>query len=365
MTANSGPARRLPLLRQRLEEEGLSALLITDLLNVRYITGFTGSAAVALVTPTEVLIFTDSRYFLQAAREAPLFRLVKLEGPRKSAEIIAEAMQALSLQTIGFESTLPYGRYADLQAAIPDVLFQPVKELVEQLRLVKDDVEIAHIRRAVAITDACFEHVLTVLRPGITERDIAVEIECFVRRQGAERESFESIVASGPLAASPHAHATDKVIQGGELVKMDFGALWGGYAADITRTVAVGSADEKQRSVYAVVLEAQKAAMAAIHPGVSGRDVDAVARAVITEHGYGDYFGHGLGHSLGLHVHDGPGLSPSSPVVLEAGMIMTVEPGIYLPGWGGIRIEDDVLVTETGIEVLTHSPKSFMVLEPQ
>jgi Xaa-Pro aminopeptidase len=263
---------------------------------------------------------------------------------------------------VGFETSLSYGGYQELSEKANGILLKPVKGVVEELRRVKDAGEIACHRQAAAIVDACFQHLLGYLKPGITERAVAVEIECFLRRKGAEREAFESIVASGPSAASPHAHATEKVIQAGELVKMDFGAMFGGYAADLTRTVAIQRADARQREVYHVVLEAQEAAIAAIRPGVKGSEVDQVARERIAARGYGDYFGHGLGHSLGLHVHDGPALSQTSAVVLEPGMVVTVEPGIYLPGWGGIRIEDDVVVTETGVEVLTRAPKEFTVV---
>ncbi len=362
MTIGIGPEARLRRLRQRMEGDSLGSLLITSTLNVQYVTGFSGSAGQALITPDRAVLFVDSRYFLQAEREAPLFEQVRVVSPKKAFEVVAEFVQGLALQELGFETSLAYGTYAEIGEKLPGVRLRPAKEMVEGLRLVKDAAEIESHRGAAAIVDACFGHVLPLLRPGITEREIAIEIECFMRRRGAEREAFESIVASGPLAASPHARATEKVIAHGELVKMDFGAMFQGYAADLTRTVAICDADEKQREVYHVVLEAQELAIAAMRPGVKGSDVDKVARDHIAARGYGDYFGHGLGHSLGRHVHDGQALSPTSEVVLEAGMVVTVEPGIYLPDWGGVRIEDDVLVTATGVEVLTQAPKAFTVV---
>ncbi|MBI3948147.1 MAG: aminopeptidase P family protein [Armatimonadetes bacterium] len=362
MTATTGPAQRLPALRQCLEKDSLPALLVTNTLNLQYLTGFTGSAGQAVVTPDQAAIFVDSRYFLQAEREASLFEMVKIESPRKHPEVVAEFIQKLGLAEIGFESSLPYESYADLGEKLSGVALKPVKGMIEGMRLVKDADEIARLRGAAAILDACYRHVLPFLRPGMAEREIAVEIECFVRRQGAEREAFESIVASGPLAASPHARATEKLIESGELVKMDFGAMFRGYAGDITRTVAIQRADAKQREVYGVVLEAQEAALAAIRPGAKGSDVDKVARDRIAARGYGDYFGHGLGHSLGRSVHDGQAFSPTSEVVLEPGMVVTVEPGVYIPGWGGVRIEDDIVVTDAGCEVLTHAPKEFTIV---
>lgn len=362
MTGGSGPAARLPRLRERMEQEALPALMVTNITNVQYLSGFTGSAGTLLITPARALIVVDSRYFLQAEREAPLFEMVKVIAPKKVHEVVAETVSALAPRELGFETSVSYGAYAQWSEKLPNVPLKPVKDMIERMRLVKDAEEIEHLRAAAAIADACFAHVLGFLRPGITERDVAVEIECFVRRQGARAESFETIVASGPQAASPHAHATDKVILAGELVKMDFGAIYQGYASDITRTVAVGHADDRQREVYGVVLEAQEAAIRAIRPGVSGIEVDKVARDVIAGCGFGDYFGHSLGHSLGRSVHDGAGFSQTSEITVERGMVMTVEPGIYIPDWGGVRIEDDILVTESGAEVLTRAPKEFTVV---
>ncbi len=288
---------------------------------------------------------------------------MRVEGPKKPFQAVAEALLGLGLTEVYFESSLSYGTYAELAQELPGVTLKPGKDLIGELRMVKDAGELERIRAAAAVTDACYSFVLGILRPGITEREVAVEIECFFRRNGAERESFETIVASGSLAASPHASATEKPIEAGDLVLMDFGAIWHGYAADITRTVAVGRADDRQREAYAAVLQAQEAAIQAIRPGVKGRDVDQVARDVVADRGFGDVcYAHGLGHSLGKHVHDGPALSRTSEVVLAPGMVITVEPGIYDPEWGGIRIEDDVLVTDTGCELLTHSAKEFTVI---
>jgi Xaa-Pro aminopeptidase len=363
----TGPAARLPKLRRQMEALDITALLVTDILNIRYLTGFTGSTAQVVVTPTQAAIFVDSRYYLQAEQQAPLYELVKIVSPKRWHEVVAEYLQSLSLERVHFEASLSYAAYEDLTRALTagaegGITLCPTRDVVEGMRLVKDADEIARIRAAAALTDECCEFGLSLLRPGIRERDVAVEMECYLRRHGAEQEAFATIVASGPLAASPHARATEKEIAAGDLVMIDFGVMREQYTADITRTVVVGRADSRQREIYAVVLEAQEAAIAAIRPGRQGREIDQVARDYIAARGFGEYFGHGLGHSIGLHVHDGAGFSPSSTVVLEPGMVITVEPGIYLPGWGGIRIEDDILVTADGAEVLTRTPKAFRVV---
>lgn len=361
----TGVPARLPKLRRRLETLQIPAFLTTHILNVRYLTGFTGSTAQVLITPTRALLFVDSRYYLQAGQEAPHFEMVRVESPRRWHEVVADAIRDLSLPQVHFDAALSYADYQLLAGSLAgsgQSSLQPARDVVEAMRLVKDAEEVARIRAAAAVADGAWAFLLGVLRPGITEREVAAELECYLRREHGVREAFETIVASGHNAASPHARATGKVIQRGELVKVDFGVLREGYVSDITRTVAVGCADDQQRAVHHVVLAAQEAAIAAIRPGVAGSEVDRVARDLIAAHGYGGYFGHGLGHSIGLSVHDGTGFSPNSEVVLEPGMVMTVEPGIYIPGWGGIRIEDDVLVTAEGAEVLTRASKAFTVV---
>lgn len=358
-----GPGARLEKLRRRLDEEKIAAFLVTNVLNVQYLSGFTGSSGQVLVTPERTLFLADSRYHLRAEREAPLCEVVRIQSPKKPFEAVAECLQEMGVPEVWFEPSLAYGTYAELEGKLTGITLKPAKDLVGELRMVKDAGELERLRGAAAVTDACFEFVLGLLRPGISEREVAVEIECFLRRNGAERESFETIVASGPLAASPHASATEKPIEAGEMVLMDFGAVYRGYAADITRTVAVGHAGDGQREAYEAVLHAQETAIRAIRPGAKGSDVHQVACDAIAARGFGETcFAHGLGHSLGKQVHDGPALSQTSEVVLEAGMVITVEPGLYDPEWGGIRIEDDVLVTGEGCELLTHSSKELTVV---
>ncbi|HAH86768.1 MAG TPA: Xaa-Pro dipeptidase [Armatimonadetes bacterium] len=350
---------RLQRLRETLSSANVDAFVVTDILNVRYISGFTGSTATLLVDSNSIKILTDSRYMEQLAQECPSATIIQVQRnwTKRAAELITDAKYL----RVGLEYSIPYRDWESLNLLSVETELVPMESPINQLRWKKDDVEILAIRHAARITDMAFKHVLTVLRPDITERDVAVEIECFMRRSGAESEAFDTIVAAGPRSAMPHARSTNRRIGTGSLAVMDFGARHDGYHADITRTVLIGTPSEEQQRVYNTVLNAQRTAMEAIRPGVSGGAIDSLAREYIEKSGYGAYFGHGLGHGLGLDVHDGAILAKDSRIILEAGMVVTVEPGIYIPGWGGVRIEDDVLVTENGYEILTHSDKSLAV----
>ena len=349
-------SERLGKLRDEMLGDGLDALLITDNINIRYLSGFTGSYAVLLVTGDTAFLLTDSRYAEQAAAECPDFVLEPVEYEWIPAA--QSLVERLELRCVGFEAgDLSYEDWHELGAALPFGELIPASDPAGRLRMVKDEAELSAIREAVRIADLAYEHIRQILEPGMAERDVALEIDCFVRKAGAEKEAFDSIVASGPRSALPHGKPTGKRISEGELVILDFGATWRGYHSDITRTILIGSPDSRQEEIYRTVLEAQSKAVTAVRAGVKGREVDAVARDYIAGKGYGEYFGHGLGHALGLAVHEGRVLSRRSDVVLQAGMVLTVEPGIYIPGWGGVRIEDDVVVTDSGAEVLTRSPK--------
>jgi len=354
-------AHRLERLRTRMEEPVLEAFLITSRPNVRYLSGFTGSAGSLLIGREFAVLLTDRRYTLRAQREAPGFEVVVPHGP--DDDILKTQLEARGLRQVGFEAnsvtvkTLEGWRekYSDL-----GVEWVATNGVVEELRLVKDAEEIACIREACGIADAAFNHIRLFLQPETAELDVAMELEFYMRRQGARRPAFESIVASGENSAIPHAETSERRFRLGDFVTLDFGAEVNGYCSDITRTVVIGKATGEQRRIYQTVLDAQRRAIDAIRPGVKGCDVDAVARRIITDAGYGDYFTHSLGHSIGLSVHDGMGFAQKSEIVLEPGMVFTVEPGIYIEGFGGVRIEDDVLVTEDGAEVLTHAPKELM-----
>lgn len=353
---------RLDRLRALLTEHRLDGILIHNAENRTYLTGFTGSAGVALVTGRELLLLVDFRYVEQAGAEAPGWEVLKV--PRQATDAVVELARGRELRRIGFESDgLTYKQYDELATALRPAELVPVPG-VDRLRWIKDADELAQIRKAVAIADAGFAHIQAYLRPGIQEREVALELEFYMRRQGADKEAFETIVASGVRSSLPHGRASEKTLGGGEFVTLDFGAVVRGYHSDCTRTVVLGDASPRQREIYDLVLAAQRAALSAIRPGASARDVDALARQVIVEAGHGDHFGHGLGHGVGLAIHEGPTLSPREDTTLEAGMVVTVEPGVYLPGWGGVRIEDLVVITPGGCDDLTTAPKHMMMLSP-
>lgn len=352
---------RLQKFRAALARQNLPAALILNVDNAAYLSGFTGSSAALLVTPEHALFITDSRYSTQAAAECPGLELTVAASGATYAQTAADAVKRLRLTGVAIEAEhVTLTQFDRLKALLQDVELQPVNDLVGPLKQVKDEAEIAHTRRACAIVDHAFEFVLTLLRPGAVEREIATELEYFMKRHGSEKEAFDTIVASGYRSAMPHGRASEKRLEAGDFITFDFGATVGGYHSDLTRTVVLGQASDEQRTVYATVLEAQLAALDAIRPGVEGKAVDTVARDLITARGYGDRFGHSLGHGLGRHVHDHPALAQTSTLTLAPGMIVTVEPGVYIDGWGGVRIEDDVVVTENGREILTHAPKELI-----
>ncbi len=367
MPVETSPARLMKV-REALasREVPLLAFLLTDLDNIGYVTGFTGSTAQVIITPEEALFITDSRYTVQAARDCVGFTL--METPRGSGGY-GEALQNVlkerpAIQALGFEAAnVTVAAWEKLRELSPEVEWVGTESIVENLRMVKDAGEIAAIRRAIAVAEAAFLSVKHLLVPGTREQDFALELEYAMRRGGAEGTAFESIVASGTLGARPHHHAGPRPFAVGDFVTIDWGASVDGYNSDITRTVGIGAVTLRQREIYAVVLEAQRLAIAAVRPGANGKEIDAVARDYITAQGFGDAFGHSLGHSLGRDVHDGPGLSiRGEGLILAPGMVLTVEPGIYLEDWGGVRIEEDILVTETGCEVLTSLPNGLEVV---
>ncbi len=353
-------ADHLDRARRYLAASGVDALLLVRTENRRYVTGFTGTAGLALVTARDALLAVDFRYYEQAAAEAPACEV--LRGGADPAGALAEAVRAREVRRIGFEAEfVPYAQVERFREKFAPAELVPLAD-VDRLRWVKDAQEIAAIARAAEIADAAFAHILGVLRPGLRERDVAVELETVMRRAGAERLPFDTVLASGPRSALPHGRATDRVMVAGDLVTLDFGAVCDGYGSDCTRTVVLGAPDDRQRRIYEVVLDAQLRALAAIRPGASSREVDAVGRSVIAAAGFGEAFGHALGHGIGLDVHEGPPLGPRNETTLEPGMVLTVEPGIYVPGWGGVRIEDDVVVTDDGCRILTHAPKDLIAL---
>jgi len=356
-------AGRLAAFRAALVQAGnLDGLWVTNPTNMFYLSGFTGGTAGLLVTQDAAVIVTDSRYTEQARLEAPGYRVEQHGTPVWAT--LKSLVDEFRVGRLGFEKQhITYQAFEEMSAALAPAELVPTQGIIEELRAIKDPQEIARIERAVALADEGFTHILNFIKPGVSERDLNVELEFYLRRRGATAMSFPSIVASGPRGALPHGEPTDRQVQSGEFITLDFGVLVDRYCSDMTRTVAVGKINEEQKKVYETVLKAQLAGIAAVAAGKVGRDVDAVARDVIAKAGYGQYFGHGLGHGVGLNVHDaGPRLSPTEEKTLPVGAVVTVEPGIYIPGWGGVRIEDVVVVEATKARVLTHSPKELIQL---
>jgi Xaa-Pro aminopeptidase len=352
---------RIEKVRASMREQDLPALLVTNRDNVGWMSGFTGSAGFVVVTADRAIFATDSRYTEQAKNQCFGFEIVKLatSAPDEITSILAN----LGFPAIGFEAeSLTVKLHEVYRSALAaEIGLTATTGIVESLRQVKDAEEIKLIEEAVLLADRTFEHILPFLKPGAVERDVMLEMEWFMRKRWAD-VAFDTIVASGPRGALPHGRASDRVMQSGELVTLDFGCRLDGYSSDLTRTVSLGEPTDEQRKVYDTVLCAQETAIAAVRPGASGKDIDALAREVIKAAGYGNYFGHGLGHGLGRAVHDGPGFSVRSELTLAEGMVLTVEPGIYIPDWGGVRIEHDIVVERNGARILDSSPVGLLVL---
>lgn len=352
---------RLLRLREAMRAAHLDALLVSSLPNIRYLTGFTGTNALCLIKHRSQHFLSDGRYASQSRQEVQGFArhittagLLEHAGKRSLLE---------SGHRVGFESeNVTYANYRIMKRVFPGVKFVPTRDLVGNIAVVKDAGEVRLIREAVKISDIVFQEVLEHIKPGVMERDIAAEISYLHKRYGADGDSFECIVASGKRGALPHARATSKRIKKGELVTLDFGCTRNGYSSDITRTVAVGAVSARAQKMYQAVLAAQQAAIDAACGGMMAKDLDAVARKRLAADGYGKYFIHSLGHGLGLQVHERPRVSALSKERLQAGSVITIEPGVYIPSYGGVRIEDDVLITPDGCEVLNKAPKELLIL---
>jgi Xaa-Pro aminopeptidase len=346
-----------------LADAGIDVMLVTDLVNVRYMTGYTGSNGVALVGPKTRVFITDFRYVQQSAEEVhPSF-----ERRRAPQDLLAAVREALPTGAVGLgfeDAHLSVRQHAELRERLPgSVELVPAGSLVEELRAVKEPEEIDAMRLAASIADEAFERVIAAGLLGRTEREVAFALEREMLEGGASGPSFDTIVAAGAQGARPHAQRRDVEIRRGDMVVIDWGAMVGGYCSDCTRTVAAGRPDGETTEIYELVLEAQLAGLAAVRAGVETRAVDSTARAVIEAAGQGEHFGHGLGHGVGLDIHEGPRLSQRADGRLEAGNVVTVEPGVYLPGRFGVRIEDLVVVTAQGCEILTGVSKELIVTD--
>jgi len=351
---------RIERLRELLAQQSLEALLVSGAENRRYLSGFTGSAGVLIITAEEALLATDFRYYEQVKMQAPAFALVEVVGSVVKA--LAAQVQRLGVHRVGFEAqNLSVETYQQWQAEMPTVEWAPTQGLVESLRMVKDEAEITFIEEAVHLADAAMIHIMEWMRPGVTEREVSWELEVHMRTHGAERLAFTTIVGSGPNGAMSHAVTSDRPIAWGDSVVIDMGAMVQGYCSDLTRSFCLGQANEEYLAIWHTVLGAQEAAEQAIRPGLSGVEADATARRIIYEAGYEGKFGHGLGHGVGLAIHEAPRAGMTSEDTLAVNQILTVEPGIYLPGQFGVRIEDMVVLTAEGCRVLTECPKTPVI----
>lgn len=336
-----------------MRRQGMDAFFVTKPENVRYLSGYGGDDAYLLLAGSRRFLITDPRYYLQAKKDAGDFEIVTAEGP--VSRVLAGLSERLKLKNIGFESAhltcLARERMAEKLAA--DVEFLPLADAVEGLRQIKDKAEITLIRDSVSILEKAVLYFETLLQPGLSESYLAARIEYFIRAASGEWASFEIIVASGPNSAFPHARPGDRIIKPNDMVLLDLGVSYKGYKSDLTRMFFLGKINVKQKKIYGIVKEAQRRSIKAIKPGAKMSEIDGIARGFINNKGFGGRFGHSLGHGIGLEVHEGPSISSRNHAAIRPDMVFTVEPAVYLPGWGGIRIEDMVLVTKKGCEVLT------------
>lgn len=352
--------KRLASLYNLMTANSLDGIIVTKPENRHYFSGFTGSSGMLVLGGQSPALLTDFRYIEQAKQQAPLYQVIRHGA--SMLVTLADVSQKAALRRIGFESDyITWDFYRQLTEQLTAVELVPVK--LDALRMVKDRTELGLLAKAVKIADYAFNQTIKIIKPGITELEIALELEYQMRKLGAERPAFDTIVASGVRSALPHGRASTKAVEAGDFVTMDFGAVYEGYHSDMTRTVVAGKASPKQREIYNIVLSAQLAGVQAVKAGRAGKEVDGIAREVISAAGYGEFFGHGLGHGVGLFIHEEPRLSPSGEVILETGMVVSVEPGIYIPDWGGVRIEDLVAVSAAGCTILTASSKDLIELD--
>jgi Xaa-Pro aminopeptidase len=349
-------AARLKPLRRRLAELELDAVFISGPANIRYLSGFTGSLAYLIVGQERAEILGDSRYWIQMEQEAPGFELVRSAASVDLFSLVPERLASIGARRVGFEAQhLTVSAFENLRGRIPQTsTLRPTQGLVEELRLRKTEDEVARLKAAASISSRAFDRIRRTVRPGLRERDLAFLLDQTFRELGADSPAFETIVASGENGALPHAHPTDREVQSGDMIVFDFGARVAGYCSDISRTVVAGEPDREQRRVIDAVRQAQSAALEVMRPGITADAVERVARQALagsidTEHA----FGHPLGHGVGLEIHERPILAQRDRTELAPGMVITCEPGVYVPGWGGVRIEDMVLITAAGHEVLT------------
>lgn len=351
---------RVRKLQQVLGSQRVNALLVTHMPNVRYLCGFTGSSGALLVGPEKATLFTDGRYTVQAREETHGASVRIAKGSPSTAAISSIARNR---PTVGIEADhVTVTQRASLSKAAPKARLKALSGFVERARMIKQPDEVLQLKAAVMLASGLFEVLLHGIKPGVAESHVAAELEYVARRSGAQGMSFETIVASGPRSAMPHGVASNQEIPASGFVVLDYGVILGGYCSDMTRTVHVGPPGRKQRGLYQAVLDAQLAAIDVVRPGVQAGKVDQAARKVLRKAGFDSYFTHSTGHGVGLEIHEPPRLGRGQTELLQPGMVITIEPGAYIPGLGGVRIEDMVLVTETGCQVLTPTSKELMIL---
>lgn len=366
-------AGRLSGVRSRMSADGLDALLISDLINVRYLCGFTGSNGYLFVTQKDFRLLTDGRYAFQAADQVQGAEVQICGTHQVVIDTLTGLVQGVGLKRVGYEgahvtvlsrsrSWEPPPGLDKLGLYFPGAELVPTQRVVEELRQVKEAGEIAAIQRAAFIGDQAFEYILNKIKPGVSERVLALDLEFHMRKLGAEAMSFEPIVAAAERSALPHAHPSDRLVERGRFVLLDFGCVVDGYCSDMTRTVVMGPLDKRHKEIYELVAASQAAGLEALRPGIACGDVDKVARTVIDEAGYAEAFMHGLGHGVGLEIHEAPSLKKDLPELLESGHVVTVEPGAYFEDWGGVRVEDLVAVTQDGIQFMSRAPRDLIVL---
>ena len=352
---------RIAKLREGLKNKNIDAALICKKENCTYLSGFNGGDSFLVISQEQALLVTDFRYVEQAEEQAPLYKVVQFE--RDLLAKLSEILKSLDVKNLGFEEGyVTYKMYFDFKDKLEVSQLVPLEGVVESLRLVKDQDEINVIKKAVEIADNAFSHIIKYIKPGVTELEIAAELEYFMKKQGGKGPSFEIIVASGERASMPHGTASEKKIAQGDVITLDYGVIYRDYCSDMTRTVFLGQPNEELKNIYNIVLDAQIKALNGAIAGILGKEIDLIARDIISSGGFEKNFGHGLGHGVGLEIHEEPRLSPAGNKIMEDGMVVTVEPGIYVAGLGGVRIEDMIVINRDKPIILTKSSKELLII---
>ncbi|UCZ52897.1 Xaa-Pro peptidase family protein [Bacillus shivajii] len=357
-----GIQNRVTNLRKGLEEKGLEAAVIFSVENRRYFSDFPGSSGALIITQSDAVLLTDFRYIDEAhTRAAEHYEVIQHAGGALT-ESVGEKLKQMNVAKVGVEDSLSIAMLDVLEKEAPQCSFSMIESMMMKIRMIKDESEIESIRQGISLCDKAFEHILTFIKPGMTEKEIGLELEYVMKKNGAEGIKENHVIASGERSSLPHGQATDRVVKNGEFVKMDIGAKVNGYYTDFTRTVVLGEPSEKQLEIYGIVSHALEVSLQNVGPGKVCSELDNIGRSIIKNEGYGENFGHSLGHSLGLNIHEKPAMRSTDDTVLQPGMVITVEPGIYISGWGGVRIEDLVVIREEGIENLTKATKELQIL---